>query len=118
MDPIVIPALTTGGIVAVVSIIVSLAVMYVPGLRTKFAALTSEAKQAIFLLLALVVGLAWFLLPLTGICTPAFGFVCSPINGASFVMALLGVLVGTGSVQGVYALLPQPGDVQAVKDAR
>ena len=117
-EPVTIPELSTAGIVAVVSILFSLAFLYIPGIRVKFAAIAKEAQQGVFLLTALVVGVAWFVLPSLGICQPQYGLVCAPVPAGAAIYAFLGVILGGGAVQGFYRLLPQPGDVVAAREAR
>jgi hypothetical protein len=117
-DPVTIPELSTAGIVAVVSILFSLAFLYIPGIRVKFAGIAKEAQQGVFLLTALVVGVAWFILPSLGVCQPQYGLVCEPVTAGAAIYAFLGVILGGGAVQGFYRLLPQPGDVVAAREAR
>lgn len=117
-EPVTIPELSTAGIVIVVSTLFSLAFLYIPGVRVKFAGISKEAQQGVFLLTALVVGLLWFILPVLGICQPQYGLVCAPVAAGAAIYAFLGVIIGGGAVQGFYRLLPQPGDVQAAREAR
>lgn len=116
-EVVVIPALSATSLVAFVSLILSLALMYIPKLNAWFAAKTSEAKKAVFAGLALIVGALWFGLGFIAF-PPEWGIVTYPVNVATFVSAVLGVLFGAGSVQGLFRVLYEPKAVTEVKALR
>jgi hypothetical protein len=116
-EVIVIPALSATSLVAFVSLILSLALMYVPKLNAWFGALTSETKKAVFAGTALVVGALWFGMGFIAF-PPEWGIVVHPVNVATFVSAVLGVVFGAGSVQGLYKLMYEPDAVTEVKALR
>jgi len=116
-ETLLIPAVTGTGIVALVSILFSLGLQYVPGLNTWFAPKSEEFKKSTFLLVGVVSGLVWFLLGLVAI-PPEWGIVFAPMNVAGLLLALLEILLGTGGVQGFYRVLPVPSSVARLKASR
>jgi len=116
-ETLMIPAVTGTGIVALVSILFSLALMYVPGLNTWFAPKSEEFKKATFLLVGLITGVVWFLLGLLAI-PPEWGVAVAPMNVAGLLLALVEIVLGAGGVQGFYKVLPIPTTVARLKAAR
>ena len=96
------------------------AFQYVPGLRVKFAALASEVKRQIFLVLGVAIAVGWFVLtlPALGVCAPATGFVCEPTTAIALASALVGLVLGTGGMDGFFQTLPQMRDVVLTIQAR
>jgi hypothetical protein len=116
-DAIFVPALTATSLVALVNVFVTLVVQYMPGLNVKFGALASETKKQIFLGLALVTGVAWFVLGGLQL-PPAWNVIFEPMSVASFLSAMAGVILGIGGGQGTFTLLPTAKDVALAKGAR
>lgn len=105
-------SLTAEQLSAIAGIILSLALSYIPGLRTAFAGLAGEYKQVIMLgLLALVAGGAFALS-----CGQVIDAVACTKDGAlglltSFIAALV-------ANQAAYTVSPEPEDVQRAKADR
>lgn len=116
-EVIVIPALSAGGLVALVSLVLSLVLMYFPGVNKWFAAKETEVKKAVFLVVAVVVGALWFGAGFISF-PPEWGIVTTPVNVATFVSAVLGITFGAGTVQGLFKLFSEPTAVREVKALR
>jgi uncharacterized membrane protein len=114
---IVVPALSAGGLVALVSLVLSLVLMYFPGINKWFAGKTSEIKKAVFLGTAVVIGALWFAMGFLNL-PPEWGIVVTPVNFSTFVSAVIGIAFGAGGVQGLYKLLYEPDAVTEVKALR
>ena len=110
--------LSVAGITTIVALLFTLLFQYVPGLRVKWAAQSSDTKRVIVLGVYLITGA----IVAFGGCFPAFanalGLPLMCVALSSFVSFAFGVLVAIGAGQGVFSLLPELADVAAVKDAR
>ena len=109
--------LTVAGITTLVVLIFTLLFQYIPGLRLWWAALKTEAKKGIVLVLYLITGAVVAF----GGCFPAFASVfpqviCAPL--ATFVDFAFGTLIAIGAGQGAFSLMPELGDVEARKALR
>jgi hypothetical protein len=106
--------LTPALIAMVVGAIVSLAASYVPGFRTRWAALKDDTKQTAMAGAMVIVGVVVYV----AACTPAIGlpFVACPAGGVwSLFAIILSALMGNQSTDRVSPDMP---DVKAVKAAK
>lgn len=109
--------LTVAGVTAILVTVLTLLFQYLPGLRVKWAALSTEIKKVIVLVLYLLVGAfiafggCWSviaaLLPQL-LCSTALGF-------GQYAIA---VLIAVGAGQGIFDLLPELKEVSAIKAER
>lgn len=94
--------------------VLSLSFTYAKGWRTEFAALTSEQKVYVNLIVVVLIAIVMF----AGTCTkflPIPGVVCSQLGLKTL---LVYVFLAVGGNQLTYVASPQPADVIAVKIAR
>jgi len=102
--------LTPATLAALLAGALSLLATLVPGFRTWFAALSSEAKQSIMAIATIAIAVIVFFLA----CTPSIGFtlVACPTGGVWELLSII-VLALTAN-QGIDRIVPKPGDVKAV----
>jgi hypothetical protein len=117
MDTVFIPAVTGTGVIALVSLLFSLGLQFIPGLNTWFAPKSEEFKKGFFLLLGLALGFIWFLLGAVAL-PPAWDIVVAPMSVGTLLLALVEVVLGAGAVQGFYKVLPTPKAVAELKASR
>lgn len=105
-------SITPEVISSIVGVIVSLLFSYFPWLRTKFAALTQEARSGIMILLMAVVAVATFYLSCNGIITTDIA--CDQ-NGVTQLIYIF--IITLTANQGTYLATRslQPGDVKRAK---
>ena len=101
-------------LVVLAAAVLSMVFTYMPGLRTQFAALTSEQKQAIQLILIVVLAGFMFLVTCVGLFSVP-GVICSKDGVMSL---LVYVFLAAGGNQLTYKLSPQPQDVKNAKATR
>ena len=92
----------------------SLGFMFIPKLRVEFAALSSEYKQLVNLILVVVLGAGMFLLTCTRIAIVP-GIECTQ---AGLKTLLTYVFLAAGGNQVMYKLTPPPADVLTAKADR
>jgi len=109
--------LSVAGITSIVAIFFTLLFQYFPGLRVAWGGLASNAKKMIVLGIYVVVGaVAAF-----GGCVPAIANVVPAlgcVGARAFLDFFVGVLIAIGAGQGVFAILPELGDVTEAKELR
>lgn len=103
--------LTSEIFVTLAAVVLSLTWTFLPGLRVQFAALASNIKAIVNLVLMAVLAVVMFLFTCSG-WSPIEGVVCS-MDGAK-ALALLVFLAAVGN-QVTYLLSTPPGDVLDVK---
>ncbi len=103
--------LTPALIAMVLGAVISLIASYVPGFRTRWAGLASDAKQAIMGVAMIVIGIVVYVLA----CTPVFQFTVVACPAGGF-WTLVGIIFGalTGN-QLTDRVSPDTGDVKAIK---
>lgn len=103
---------TAEGLSALAGTLAALGFAYIPGLRTKFAGLSAEAKSGIMAIVLLVIGG----LVVASSCTNLWIYVsCTKRGILEFVQVVAYALVLN---QSTYTLLPETKDVKAIKAAR
>lgn len=102
---------------AVAGVLLSLAFSYIPGLNTKYAALSDEWKKLTMLGLLLVVAAGTFGLACAGLLTDLFGMTitCDKAGAIGLVQVFLFAAFGN---QTAYKLTPQTQAVKALKLGR
>lgn len=103
---------TQAGLSAGAGVIISLALSYIPGLRTHWAALEPDYKRLIFLGAMVVYTLGLYGLSCTGLID---AIQCDQNGILAVSINLLSAVVAS---QSVYSLSPQTSDVRAVKEIR
>ena len=110
--------LTVAKVTGFVVVAFTLFFQLVPGLRVKWATLSSDIKRRIVIGLYLVTGTVVGF----GGCFPAFaealGLPLLCVSSAVFVDFVFGMLLAVGAGQGAYELLPELKDVTAAKAVR
>jgi len=101
---------------AVAGVILSLVFMYVPGLNTKYAALTSETKRLIMLGLLFATAASAFGLSCAGVLTDLFGatVTCDREGLLGLIQVFIYAVMAN---QAAYLISPQPHRVKAAKIA-
>ena len=108
--------MTTETLVLVAGVILSLLFSYIPGLNVKFAALGSEVKRLIMLVLVVLVGGVAFLLSCTGL-GEGLGIVIACTQGGALTLIQAIVLAAIGN-QTAYMLSPETKAVVRAKEER
>lgn len=100
----------------VAGIILSLLFSYLPGLNTRFAALSSETKRLVMLALLFIVAAGAFGLACAGVLTEIFGatVTCDRTGLLGLIQAFIFAVIGN---QSAYMISPQPLRVKAAKIA-
>jgi hypothetical protein len=109
------PALTAGALTGAATVLLSLALLYIPGLNTWFAAKPKATQQGFMVLLTLAVAIA----AVASSCLNLWVFVeCTQGGIMQIVQVFIGAILGLATNQGVYQALPQSMAVLAVRAAR
>jgi hypothetical protein len=99
-------------LVLVAGVILSLLFSYVPGLRTKYAALSGEVKRVIMLVLLIIVSVGVYGLNCYGL-IPQGNLTCDKSGILTLVNYFILAVV---SNQTAYTISPQLSDVRAAKE--
>ncbi len=109
--------LSIGGITAIISVLVTLVLQFVPGLRVKWAGLSSAFKGLAILGMYVIVGAVVAF----GGCVEFLKAIFSTLlcsDAPTFVNYVIAVLMAIAGGQGLFNLLPELADVSAAKEAR
>jgi hypothetical protein len=104
--------LTSEQMSAIAGIILSLALSYVPGLRAWFAAIPSDYKRLIVLILLIIVSGAAFGLSCGGVIQAV---ACTQEGALGLITSFVAALVAN---QAAYTVSPEPEDVRSIKAGR